>query len=129
MVFDFYFDGVTVKTGNRYKWVKILEQNYRSSCFLSLRENLHPSKCLGNVFKINFISVFRISEESTKTPVCKQLSHSEYEPTHGCFFLSWLEFTHSTSQVRARVKFESRAKFELQFVSPELPMLLISMYM
>ena len=70
----------------RYKWVKIFEQNYRSSCFLSLRKNLHPSKGLGNVFKINFISVFRISVESTKTPVCKQLSRSEYEPMNGCFF-------------------------------------------
>ena len=45
---------------------------------------LYLSQRLGNVFKINLISVHSISAESTKNPVCEQ--RSEYKPTQDVSF-------------------------------------------
>ena len=55
--------------------------------FSLLAKTLHPSQRLGNVFKINLISVHRISAESTKKPVCEQ--RSEYEPTQDVSFMAY----------------------------------------
>ena len=45
--------------------------------FITYVPTLYLLQWLGNVFKINLISVHRISAESTKKPICEQ--RSEYE--------------------------------------------------
>ena len=49
--------------------------------------SLYPSQRLGNVFKINSISVHCISAESTKKPICEQ--RSEYKPTQDVSFMAY----------------------------------------
>ena len=55
--------------------------------FITYVPTLYPSQRLRNVFKINLISVHRISAESTKKPVCEQ--RSEYEPTQDVSFMAY----------------------------------------
>ena len=52
---------------------------YRSSCFSSRKQLYQTAQWLGNVFKLNFILVYHILAETTKTPVCNTNPHT-------CFF-------------------------------------------
>lgn len=77
-----------------------LTEFFYQNSYLSLCIKRHPSQWVGNLFKINLISVCHNLVESAEAPVCNQLSHSECKPMceylfhsfcHGwtCFLENW----------------------------------------
>ena len=80
-VYATFCSNIYIYSMYRYKRVIIFKWNSTIKVDFSHHEKNFIQR-LGNVFKINLILVHRISAESTKTPVCKQLSRLENEPTH-----------------------------------------------
>ena len=82
-----------VYTDRKHVLIDINGLSFSNETFMSRRDvfhhlpTLHPLQLLWNVFKINLIPVRRISTESTKKPICEQLS--EYEPTQDVSFMAY----------------------------------------